>query len=86
MNATAPLPMLSHVVNRFHSEIVTMWSHLLHTDVWQMILFFEDGNFEPSHMEFSGVFCSFLWIDSQRDLGRRMWRTGWRQVSGEWDG
>ena len=23
--------------------------------------------------------------EDQRDLGRRMWRTGWGQVSGEWD-
>ena len=23
--------------------------------------------------------------EGQRDLGRRMWRTGWGQVSGEWD-
>ena len=24
-------------------------------------------------------------MNNQRDLGRRMWRTGWGQVSGEWD-
>ena len=23
--------------------------------------------------------------EGQIDLGRRMWRTGWGQVSGEWD-
>ena len=25
------------------------------------------------------------WTNSRRDVGRRMWRTGWGQVSGEWD-
>ena len=24
-------------------------------------------------------------MNNQRDIGRRMWRTGWGQVSGEWD-
>ena len=23
--------------------------------------------------------------EDQRDLGRRMWRTGWGEASGEWD-
>ena len=29
--------------------------------------------------------CLESGMNKQRDLGRRMWRTGWGQVSGEWD-
>ena len=29
--------------------------------------------------------CLESGTNNQRDLGRRMWRTGWGQVSGEWD-